>query len=158
MQADESPTKDIPIRERIIEKAMELVRARVPFRPYGRFPYEPKRIRGLDCAGVIIWVGQQLGLYGDVTLKPYAFPPQIEAFLQLADYCDAITEPSEGSIVIIGRREGSPIHCGIMHKVSDGSWAVIGVSPVMRRPYVTVYPIADVGDLPLIFFDYRGIA
>ena len=58
-QVEELPFKDI--RTEITDKALELVSNRVRFRPYGRFPYEPKRIRGLDCIGVIIWVGQEVG-------------------------------------------------------------------------------------------------
>ena len=85
MLAAESPSK--PIREQITEKALELVSNRVRFRPYGRFPYEPKRIRGLDCIGVLIWVGQQVGVLGEVApYKPYAFPPAAEAFDEILPY------------------------------------------------------------------------
>ena len=155
-QVEELPFKDI--RAHIIEKAMELVSNRVRFRPYGRFPYEPKRIRGLDCIGVLIWVGQEVGLLGEIApYKPYAFPPSSESFDEILPYVESRNEPAEGRIVILGRRDGTLVHCGLLHAASDGSWAIIGISPTHTRPYVTMYPIADCGDLPRQYYDYRGI-
>lgn len=153
-QADEHHSD---IRDQITVKALELVSNRVRFRPYGRYPYEPKRIRGLDCIGVIIWVGQQVGVVGEVTHEPYAFPPSAESFEQILPYVNPRTEPAEGCIVVLGQYSGTPIHCGLMHKVSDGSWAVIGISPTTRRAYVTMYPLSDVERMPASFYDYKGI-
>lgn len=159
MQAEELPFKDK--RDEITAKALELVSNRVRFRPYGRFPYEPKRIRGLDCLGVLIWVGQQVGLVGEIDereYKPYAFPPSADSFDQIMPFVVAKHEPEEGRIVLLGATEGAPMHCGLMHKVSDGSWAVIGIAPARQRPYVTMYPLSDCERYAKIYYDYKGVA
>ena len=156
MQVEESPSK--PIREQITEKALELVSNRVRFRPYGRFPYEPKRIRGLDCIGVLIWVGQQVGVLGEVApYKPYAFPPAAEAFDEILPYVEPCVTPDEGTIVVIGAYEAAPMHCGLMHRATDGSWAVIGIAPTTSRPYVTMYPLSDCDRMSKAFYDYKGV-
>jgi hypothetical protein len=155
-QAEELPFKDI--REQITAKALELVSNRVRFRPYGRFPYEPRRIRGLDCIGVLMWVGQQVGVVGEFKEQPYAYPPSAESFDHIMPFMEPRNEPEEGCIVVLGRRDGSPSHCGLMHKAIDGSWAVIGIAPALHRPYVTMYPLSDCEGYPKTYYDYKGVA
>lgn len=132
---------------------MELVTAHVKFRPYGREPFAPRR-SGLDCAGVIEWVSRELNILDEVKIPPYSFPPQREVFETFGTYCDEITEPREGAIILFKTSVGSPVHSGFMTRANN-EWNVIGISPVIRRPFVTVYPLDDAGLLPWRYYDFR---
>lgn len=143
-------------REDISAKAMELVNAKVRFRPYGREPFGSKRTAGLDCVGVVIWVGEQLNLLHNVETGPYSFPPQKQVFDFFDVHGQQINEPREGGVVIFRDREGTPLHCGILQSTSDG-WSWIGLSPTLARPYVTVSPFdASAGNV-WKFYDYKNI-
>ena len=143
-------------REDITAKAMELVEQRVRFRPYGREPFGSKRTAGLDCVGVVIWVGEQLNLLKDVYTPPYAFPPQKEIFDFFDVYGTEINEPREGAVVIFRTHEGSPMHCGILSQSSSG-WMVIGVAPTIIRAYVTAFPLNEYSMGVWKYYDYKGI-
>ena len=142
-------------REDITAKAMELVEHRVRFRPYGREPFGSKRTAGLDCVGVVIWVGEQLELLHNVNTGPYSFPPQKQVFDFFDVYGVEIDEPREGAVVIFRTQEGNPLHCGILTRHADG-WSWIGVSPTMTRPYVTALPF-DRDSNVWKFYDYKCI-
>jgi hypothetical protein len=121
-------------RELIVATARTLLRPRVLFRPYGR---DPKY--GMDCIGVVVWVGKQCGcLKGDYEPPLYAYPPQAEVFEQF-DHLGVRREgPAHGAVAIFGRNH--PQHSGIV-AWSDGRWKLIGIDLNGHRPFVTITPM-----------------
>ena len=99
-------------RELIVRTARRLLRPRVLFRPYGR---DPKY--GLDCIGVVEWVGKQCGvLPDDLTIPPYAYPPQREAFAlfeEHMDQCDGSGTRCGGDSCNYGWRTTAHRHRGL---------------------------------------------
>lgn len=92
----------------VANKARELDGVR--FRSYGR---EPKL--GLDCVGVPIWVGQQLGLVGAVEVPPYTFPPDPLLFDELLpQFGDEVSEVDIGSVLVMRNPEGIVQHMAIV--------------------------------------------
>lgn len=143
-------------RKDITAKALQLVEDNVRFRPYGRDPYaENKRIRGVDCIGVVMWIGEQFGLLKDVEIPPYAFPPQREVFNLFDVYMTEIDEPREAAVVVFQTREGAPLHCGLLMAQGE-RWLVIGIAPHIRRPYVIVYPMEDHGLHVWKYYDFKA--
>ena len=135
-------------RELIVTTARRLLKPRVKFRPYGRDPEY-----GLDCIGVVDWVGRQCGLLpADLTIPPYAYPPEREAFNLFNDYMDQVMLPAEGAVVIIADKDGAPRHTGIVDW-ADEKWKCIGIDVYGQRPWVTIIPLEL--DMVWRFYDFR---
>jgi hypothetical protein len=132
----------------IVRTARSLLRPRVKFRPYGR---DPKY--GLDCIGVVDWVGKQCGvLPHDLTIPPYAYPPQRESFALFDEYMDRAMLPAQGVVAILASPDGHPRHTGIV-EWADDKWKCIGVDVNGHRPWVTMTPL----DMDYVwrFYDFR---
>jgi hypothetical protein len=134
-------------RELIVRTARSLLRPRVLFRPYGR---DPKY--GLDCIGVVEWVGKQCGVLPvDLTIPPYAYPPQREAFGLFEEHMDRSMIPAQGAVAIIASAD-APRHTGIVDW-ADEKWKCIGIDVYGQRPWVTIIPL----ELEMVwrFYDFR---
>jgi hypothetical protein len=135
-------------RIEIVRTARRLLRPRVKFRPYGRDPNY-----GMDCIGVIDWVGKQCELLpADLVIPPYAYPPQREAFAMFDDYMDQVMNPVEGAVVVIADKDGAPRHTGIVDWADD-KWKCIGIDVHGHRPWVTIIPLEL--DMVWRFYDFR---
>jgi hypothetical protein len=135
-------------RTEIVRTARRLLRPRVKFRPYGRDPNY-----GMDCIGVIDWVGKECKLLpADLVIPPYAYPPQREAFDLFNEHMDQVMNPAEGAVVIIADKDGTPRHTGIVDWADD-KWKCIGIDVHGQRPWVTIIPLEL--DMVWRFYDFR---
>jgi len=120
--------------EIVIAKARELLK--VPFVVYGRTK------RGVDCLGVVIWVGKEVGgLPEDFHMEPYTYPPKPQLweqyFPQYFDECDV--EP--GAVLIVRKHpNGSPRHC---YFIGANAQTVIGMDEALARLWVTETRLND---------------
>ena len=122
-------------RELIVTTARSLLQPRVRFKPYGRNPKY-----GLDCIGVVEWVGKQVGcVEADFKLPRYSFPPQQEIFELFDTYAVRRDDLAHGSIAVFHRAE-IPQHTGVVVWV-DEMWKYVGVDISQYRPWVTMTPI-----------------
>jgi len=105
-------TSSLPHRlhAEIEELALGLVG--VPFRHQGR-----SRITGLDCAGVAILIGQELGLTNGFDTVAYSARPNVRQFREtmLAVGCTPlpITDAQPGDLMRISIR-GWPVHVAVL--------------------------------------------
>lgn len=104
--------------------------------------------RGIDCAGLVICVGQKVGLL-PATYKspPYTKTAQWNAFLlQFRDNMDeiAITDARAGDVVIL-RQSIFPCHCGILSENGD--------LPKFIHAYVKRHMVVEEGYTPI----WRGL-
>lgn len=96
----------------IAAKARELLKPRVPFRPYGR-----TTARGMDCIGVVMWTAFELGIWPTFKLPKYSFPPQPELFDEIfPQFTDEVKveDIQQGDIVVIRNEQNRPHHVGIV--------------------------------------------
>jgi hypothetical protein len=134
-------------RELIVRTARGLLRPRVVFRPYGR---DPKY--GMDCLGVVVWVGKQCGyVAADYEPPLYAYPPQSELFEQFDQITERREGPAHGAIAIFGRND-RPQHSGIA-VWGDDRWKTIAIDLNGHRPFVTMTPLEM--DYVWRFYDFR---
>ena len=122
-------------RDRIVTTARSLLKPRVVFRPYGRDP-----LLGLDCIGVILWVGKQCKMLPQDLDFIYAYPPQREVFEMFDHHAIRVEKPNRGSLVIFTYDGETPRHTGIC-EFADGKWKSIGIDVQSHRPWVTMTPI-----------------
>ena len=113
-------------RAEVVALARSLLKRRINFRPYGRNPRY-----GLDCIGVVIWVGWETGLLSrERPIPPYAFPPSTDDFKQIANHLVPATEIRPGTLLVFNNNDGLPRHVGLAsHKGSRGVWRLIGSIP-----------------------------
>jgi hypothetical protein len=88
----------------------------------------------------------------DLTIPPYAYPPQREAFALFDQYMDQATAPAQGAVAILVSADGSPRHTGIC-VWADDKWKCVGVDVNGHRPWVTMTPL----DMEYVwrFYDFR---
>lgn len=137
----------------VANKARELHGLR--FRKYGR---ELKH--GLDCVGVPIWVGQQLGLVGEVVIPPYTFPPDPQLFDDLLpQFGDEVETPDIGSVLVLLSDKGKAQHMGIVvPAMYTGNLHCIGAVYSPSRAYIGEYKLdATVRSHIHKVFNYRGL-
>jgi len=139
----------------VANKAREL--EGVKFRKYGR---ELKH--GIDCIGVPIWVGQQLGLIGSVHIPPYTFPPEPALFDELLPrFVDEIEAVEVGAIIILnGEKSGRPQHCAIIvPAIYTGNLHCIGAMMMPSRAFIGEFKLsaATLSRLHKVY-RYRGLA
>ena len=83
-------------RAEAVELARSLLQRRINFRPYGRNPEY-----GMDCIGVVIWVGWQTGLLPpERPIPPYAFPPSTADFEQMGQYLEPAREIAPATLIV----------------------------------------------------------
>lgn len=116
-------------RADVVAKARELVgrlpngRPMVPFKHQGRHPKT-----GLDCAGLPVWVGTQLGLL-DFDFTAYERYPdgyRLRAIMdeQMVKKVDRDMEP--GDVLLLRNIDTKwPMHLAIVTELADGSLGVI---------------------------------
>lgn len=122
--------------DKVISIARGLLRPRVLFTPYGRTPSE-----GLDCIGVVLWVGKGAGLLPEaLEIPPYSYPPALEAFGLFEEYMVRLAGPERGAVAILILDGLSPRHTGVV-EYSDDKWKIIGVDTAAGRPWVTITPL-----------------
>lgn len=117
----------------IAAKVRELLRPPVPFRPYGR------TLSGMDCVGVAMWVGREMGIWPAFKIPKYSFPPLPEMFDEIfPNYADEVPvdEMAEGDIIVFLNERRTPQHVAIAVKArkSDELCCVgILLDPSRRR-------------------------
>jgi len=125
-------------RDKITAAALSLLSPRVKFKPYGRNPKY-----GLDCIGVVLWVGKQCGyLAADLKLPPYAYPPQREMFDLFDQMAVRRDDPEQGCIAVFAYSEDAPQPAGIVVQ-ADGEWRAVGIDPGGHGT-VTISPLDTV--------------
>lgn len=139
----------------VANKAREL--DGVKFRKYGR---ETKH--GLDCIGVPIWVGQELGLIGSVHIPPYTFPPDPALFDELLPrFVDEIKSVEMGAIIVMnGEKSGTPQHAAIVvPALYTKNFHCIGAIVMPSRAFIGEYKLsaAVMARLHKVY-RYRGLA
>lgn len=125
------------------------------FRKYGRTIKH-----GLDCVGVPIWVGQQLGLVGEVDVPPYTFPPDPELFdLLLPQFGDEVDVPDIGRVLVLRGDNGKAQHMGIVvPAMYTGNLHCIGAIYSPSRAYIGEYKLdAVVRSRIHKVYQYRGL-
>lgn len=133
-------------RDDVVAKARSLLG--LPFRFYGR-----ARERGVDCVGVVLLTGWELGLLPqDCQIPNYPFPVSPEVFSVFDEYMDEREGFAEGSVVVWSQN-GQPRHVGIM--THDKHWRCIGVDWSRIRRWVTCYTPTDLEAWKV--YDFRGI-
>lgn len=133
-------------RAAVVEQARSLVG--LPFRFYGR-----SREKGLDCVGVVLVTGWELGvLPADCRIPDYPFPVSREAFAAFDEYFDERDGYEEGRVVIWQKR-GTPMHVGIL--TFQDRWRCVGVDWSYARRHVTCYTPTGIDAWK--FYDFRGV-
>lgn len=133
-------------RDAIVAKARELLGMR--FRFYGR-----SRDRGVDCVGVVLLTGWELGLLPkDAKIPDYPFPVSPSVFTAFAEYMDERDGYAEGAVAIWSQ-DGQPKHVGVL--TYKDRWRCIGVDWVQSRRWVTCYTPTGLDAWKI--YDYRGI-
>ena len=86
---------------------------------------------GLDCAGLIICVGRETGIFPPAfDVPPYSMEPDGHSMIALCDtYMDRVsqTDMRPGDIVVL-RRDGHPQHLGIVSDHVNGGLGIIHAS------------------------------
>lgn len=132
-------------RKDVVDKARSLLGLR--FRFYGR-----ARERGVDCVGVVLITGWELGLLPrDCQVPDYPFPVTTEVFDAFAEYMDEREGYAEGRVAVWAQ-DGQPKHVGIL--TFSERWRCIGISWDASK-HVTYY--APTGLEAWKLYDYRGI-
>lgn len=114
----------------IAAKVRELLRPPIRFRPYGR------TMTGMDCVGVVMWVGRELGIWPEFKLPKYSFPPDPAQFEELFPKYAVevpVDEMAEGDILTFVNERGWPQHMAIAVKPPKGDGPLRGVG-ILRDP------------------------
>jgi hypothetical protein len=141
-------------RQDVVRLARSLIERKVRFRPYGRNPDY-----GMDCIGIVIWIGWELGVKPrDCRIPTYSFPPSIDHFELITDFLVTTHEVQPGTIIVFTTTDKLPRHIGIVsHRREDGVWKMIGSIP-------GTLAIGEFGLLPGLtnniwaMFDYPDVA
>lgn len=88
---------------------------------------------GVDCAGLCIGVGRELGLLTlDQDVQGYGREPD-GSLLKVADtFANRVGDPLPGDVVVIAF-EGRPMHFGILATTQDGADSLIHAYARMRK-------------------------
>lgn len=105
-------------RADVVALAREMVARDVRFVRFGRTPET-----GLDCCGMVQYIGQTLGLLPlDMVLPDYSYRSLAQpAFDALSFWMDEVDTPDDGDVVVLlgGGRRPRPKH--LMIAASDGA-------------------------------------
>lgn len=137
----------------VANKAREL--HGLKFRKYGRTIEH-----GLDCVGVPIWVGQQLGLVGEVEIPPYTFPPDPQLFDELLpQFVDEVAEAEVGSVLVLRGDNGKAQHmCIVVPAIYTQNLHCLGAIYSPSRAYIGEYKLdAEVKRRIHKVYNYRGL-
>lgn len=137
-------------RREVVTTASSLMQHRLRFRPYGRNPEY-----GMDCVGVVIWVGRELDILEHKRIPPYSFPPSTENFEHLAEFLDETDTIREGTIIIF-LSENKPAHAAIAMHNRDGVWTLFGSIPGTLN-FGEFSLIPTISDNVWRMFDYRDV-
>jgi hypothetical protein len=137
-------------RARIVEFTTALLERKPRFKCYGRNPEY-----GFDCVGVVLYVGNQLGLWDEpIRMPKYAFPPQAEFFDMFKTHCRE-GEWREGTIIVMKDPDGHPRHVAILnHQRENGEWKAIGIRPDMPPRFAMFNITPDIQSRVWGLFDY----
>ena len=138
-------------RTEIVEYASNLMKRKLRFRPYGRNPDY-----GMDCIGIVIWIGKKAGAIAEDAVIPcYSFPPSTENFEHLTEFLDPAEKIEPGTIIVF-LNDKTPAHVGIVTHKRDEKWILAGSIPGTLQ----------FGQFPLVpsiseniwrMFDYRNV-
>lgn len=135
------------IRQRIVDEARSYLGVR--FRKGGRDR------EGIDCVGLLVVVGQSLGLDIKDTID-YTFNPEVRKFADIV-YSQSIRIPLDpikiGSIAIL-KQTVYPMHTGIIGRDATG---LTIINANLGRRAVIEQPIAEWRRDLTMLRDYKGI-
>ena len=138
-------------RGEIVELASGLMKRNLRFRPYGRNPDY-----GMDCIGIVIWVGKKVGAIAEDAVIPcYSFPPSTENFEHLTEFLD-LTEKVELGTIIVFLNDKTPGHVGIVTDKRDDAWILVGSIPGTLQ-FGRFPLIPTISDNVWRMFDYRNV-
>ena len=140
-------------RDRVIDLIQNLVHQRLRFRFYGRSPDY-----GMDCIGLVIWIGQQIGsIAHDAEFPCYSFPPTTENFNHLDEYLDRTDDILPGSILVFTTGNQIPGHVAIATYQQDKIWMMFGSIPGgFEFGYFPLIP--TISENVWKIFDYKNVA
>lgn len=123
----------------------------VPWRHQGR-----SRVRGLDCAGLIVVIGHDLGLHSHDTTD-YQREPNgtlfVSHFREALDEIN-LADAGHGDVVLM-RDSLYPCHCGIL-TTDKGKTMLLHAAAGRRRVYEEPY-VGDLRDRSVTAFRFRGL-
>lgn len=152
------------MRELIVKKASDLIDT--PFHHQGR------NLAGLDCAGLIVYVLKEVGLYQDgCDILGYSRLPNGNEIAKLmSKYFDLISiEEAKSGDILLFRFEQNPQHLAWLEKTEDSSYmihayGVVGINKVVKNrldekwsnKLVSVYRIKDIEEYEKYAEDING--
>lgn len=133
-------------RDDVVEAARSYLGVR--FKKYGR-----TKEGGFDCVGLLLAVGNDLGLPVE-DLKGYAFDPIPQVFMShIGKQTTFQRKPTHGSIALL-RQSVYPMHTGIIAKTPNG-FTIINAHMGKRK--VIEQPARDWDGLIIQYRDFQGI-
>lgn len=123
----------------------------VPFKKGGRDR------QGIDCVGLLVLVGREVGLHIEDTVD-YSFNPEVKKFIEVI-YSQSVRIPMNpipiGSIGIF-KQTIFPMHTGIIAKHPDSSVLTV-INANLKRKCVVEQPLSEWQHDFLQLRDYKGI-
>lgn len=136
-------------RAQIVEQA--LTYKDVPWRHMGRSR------KGVDCIGLLICVGRDLGLCApDFDTPPYSKHPDGRMLEGFAEHCDRIpTHAIRPGSMLVFSYYGSPYHTAIV--IDPDTGAMVHALASARRCIVDLISNKQYGRTLIGAWDYRGV-